>query len=163
VSVVVSSAAKGFVVPGAVVLSWKFVTDGGAATNRGTRFTVAAEITGVFDPGAGSLDGLPNMDRILASAICAADTIVIEVFGVRVFAVSGAVACCWGNARVGELRSRPIRLTNAGVARVVFAVGTGVVSPASRFAWLVPVVANAFTGRTNAGQCPKSANLNSVT
>lgn len=51
-------------------------------------------------------------------------------------------------------------LTNTGVVGADCGVAIG---SARKSGWLVPRDASAFTGRTNAGQCPKLANANSTT
>jgi hypothetical protein len=94
--------------------------------------------------------GLPNIERIIASAICAGDALFAGVFAASIAGVSS-----WGVVRPGELRNKLMTWTKAGVVRTCSVV-TGAGIAASRLSWLIPVAESAFTGRTNAGQCPKT-------
>jgi hypothetical protein len=107
--------------------------------------------------GVGGAEGavkLPNIDLIIESAICAGDAVVTGAFAVLINVSVGACA--------GELSNRLIILTNAGACGATLAFAVGNAMAARMPFWLVPIEASEFTPRTDAGQCPKRANLNSV-
>jgi hypothetical protein len=103
---------------------------------------------------AGAATGVPNIDRIIASAICDG---VVTVRGVAT------------PPRLGLDESGPnntlITLSNAGALGLAIAAGIPIAARklGCPDPWPDPMLTATFTDRTNAVQCPKPSNVNSVT